>query len=54
MRISERIFFFLDEPTSSRGALYSAMAILVTIVVSSLGFILATEPTLQVWVFTHV
>jgi hypothetical protein len=48
LRAAERIFFFLDEPSSSQGALYSAMAILLTIVVSSLGFIMATEPTLQV------
>ena len=48
LRLTERFFFVFDEPSSSRAAMLMAMFILGLIVVSSMGFILATEATFQV------
>lgn len=45
---AERVFFLLDEPGSCRASVWAAKAILLLIVASSLGFILATEPAFQV------
>jgi len=44
LRLIERWFFVFDEPSSSRASFWMAMFIMTLIVISSLGFILATEP----------
>lgn len=43
LNICERIFLTFDEPTTSRASLYVAISVMVLILISSVGFILATE-----------
>jgi len=45
---TERLFFLFDEPSASRLSLYLAVFIMLVIVVSSIGFVLASEPSFQV------
>jgi len=44
----ERVFFTFDEPTSSRTSLRVAVAVMLLITISSVGFVAATEEALQV------
>jgi len=43
LNLCERIFLTFDEPTTSRLSLYVAISVMVLILISSIGFILATE-----------
>lgn len=47
LSLSERIFFTLDDPQSSRLAKFISIFTLLTILISSLGFIISTIPQLQ-------